>query len=290
VAAFTLIELLVVIAIIAVIAILASLLLPALGKAKAKAKAIGCLNNLKQLQLCWQMYSEDNADRQTAVRVLRLAGGDVRYTEYATGACTDNTGDDYGGHMGDVCLGFTTPAINDWLLAQRRGVPSTAEPLLTVTNPTAQAVWLTGTTNLSLAGSALALDQNVTQVAWTNLANNAKGLAAGTNVWSVTGIPLVASRTNVVIMTATTTSWVPACGGNTTFNQTLMVACYPIRAALALQGTGAVLTWTGGGMPYPVQRASDLTAGNWTDFLSNAVPPVAVPFDGATGFYRIVGQ
>jgi type II secretory pathway pseudopilin PulG len=71
-AAFTLIKLLVV---IAIIAILAAMLLPALAKAKQAAQKTSCLNNLKQLQLAWIMFADDNQDNLASNLKGNGAGG-----------------------------------------------------------------------------------------------------------------------------------------------------------------------------------------------------------------------
>ena len=238
---------------------------------------------LRQVPL-WISHAADDTDStvngsRTMARLHRQAGGTSIYTEYKSG-----------GHIGGSDASFVSPIANDWLLAQRRGKKTEAEPLLAIARISQSPAYVTGATTIDLIGTTEALGQPVTVVTWTNSLNQAGGNASGTNTWSVMNIPLQADKTNVLILTGTTMSWAPALGGNTTFNETLAVFSSPIRAKLVPDAQGATLSWAGGAPPYSVQRATDLAKGVWTELQRDAVSPLILPLDRQAAFLRIVGQ
>ncbi len=84
---FTLLELLVV---IGIIAILAGLILPVLGKAKAKATQASCMGNLHQLSLGWRMYADENDGK--LIPVFYFAGkGVINSNAWVRGSMNDDT-------------------------------------------------------------------------------------------------------------------------------------------------------------------------------------------------------
>jgi predicted esterase len=228
----------------------------------------------------WHAADDPNvgvSESRALVQVLRQAGGHPIYTEFQTG-----------GHAGSIGQGLMSPAIHDWLMAQRRGVASVERPRLSITTPVTQERFVTSAETVDLGGSAEAIGGSVTRVSWENLTTRAKGDALGTDSWSMAAVPLRGNATNVIVVTATTASGFPVNGGTTTFSDTLSVPSLPITVHLNRQGSSLALSWIGGTGPYRVQKATNLTMADWQDYLINAQSPVTLEAHDPIGFYRVV--
>jgi hypothetical protein len=232
----------------------------------------------------WVFHAADDSivnvsSSRSLVSALRRAGGTPIYSEFVSGD-----------HFGPDSVARVTPLLLDWLMDQRLGTAPT-ERMLLINSPTQGGLYTTGAASLTLAGSVEAAGEGITGVSWENTTSKTKGQATGTNNWTATQVPLVADKTNTIIVTATTTiSWATAYPGSTTLSATLSVISTPIRASLMPAASGALLNWTGGIAPFRIQRTTALAGTNWIDMSPNATPPLTLSLDQPVEFYRVIGH
>jgi prepilin-type N-terminal cleavage/methylation domain-containing protein/prepilin-type processing-associated H-X9-DG protein len=157
---FTLIELLVVIAIIAV---LAALLLPALSRAKQRAFTISCVDNLKQLTLCWTMYTSDhNGVMPPNFSVYDLSTGQpIPGADLTQTWCPGNTRVDTNGD--NIASGYLFPYNRSFGIYHCPADRST----VTTLNGTALGIPRTRSYNMSQSINGLGSSNTNTVLWWT---------------------------------------------------------------------------------------------------------------------------
>lgn len=229
----------------------------------------------------WAVWSQnDTAVTGTPswIRAFRRAGGRAVFTEFVVAT-----------HFTSIAMGLILPPAIDWLFAQRQGVAATTEPLISIAVPTPDNIHRTHDSSVSLAGTVAALGQAVSEVTWENTATSATDAAAGTNEWGTAPIALSTTQSSRLLVTATiSTTWAPAYGGTTSFNDVLLVTTPLVVTIVPQTAETVVLGWSGGYAPYRVQYSPDLKT--WEDIATDAISPIWASADTARGFYRIFGQ
>lgn len=229
----------------------------------------------------WDFHSADDptvavSNSRTNITALRERGGHPIYTEYASA-----------GHFAWVPA-YSSQAMIDWVMAQRRGEPMRRDPQVTIPAIYEDRIARAPVGYFSLQGQASAFGEPITNLLWTNVVLRSGGPGIGTGDWSIPNIALREAATNVIVITAKTTSWSPQYGGTTTITKTALVRGLPPLQLALTQGDPMRLAWTGGEPPYQVQSSLEAAADQWTDIHTNAVSPIALEAGHPAAFYRII--
>ena len=74
------------------------------------------------------------------------------------------------------------------------------------------------------------------------------------------------------------------------YDATVFTVTNAINVSIARTGTNVNLSWTGGTVPFVVERAGALPAGSWSDVVTTSLQNASVPMTNAAAFFRIQGQ